>query len=345
MKRIYFLCLFFLSLTTYAVQGQDISVGDKGEISGLAYMDYYWVAHHHNPNLENKNGLWFRRLYFTYEHTFNETFSSRLRLEMNSAGDFQSSQKMTPIVKDAYLKWQNDSHAITAGISGVPALGLVEDVWGYRSVEKSPLDLYDFTSSRDFGLSVKGKIDNAEKFSYHFFLGNGNSNRPEIDKGKKVMLSLGYNITDQLVIEGYGDYNDATNGRDHYTAQIFSGYQSEKFNLGALYAYQHRESLASTSASDLDLVSVFSNYMFSDRIKIYLRADHLFDSFEGGSNNSYIPFAEGVESTFVVGGVDLLLADQVHLMPNVESIFYGETSAGFTPYSDIIPRLTLFYEF
>lgn len=344
MKRIYFLCLAFLCLLTLKSKAQ-VSVGDKGELSGLAFADYYWLAHHHNPNLENKNGFWFRRIYLTYDYSFSESFSSRLRLEMNSAGDFESSQEMIPEVKDAYLKWQNERHEITAGISGVPALGLVEDVWGYRSVEKSPLDLYSFTSSRDLGLSFKGRIDTDEKLSYHFFVGNGNSNRPDIDKGKKFMMSLGYNITDHLVVEGYADYNDATNGRDHITAQFFAGYQSEDINLGALYAYQQRESLQGMSSSKLDLVSAFSNLAVNESIKVYLRADHLFDPYEGGSDNAYIPFAEGVESTFVVGGLDILLEDQIHLMPNVESIIYGENIEGITPLTDVIPRLTLFYEF
>lgn len=344
MKRISLLCVLFLCLITFQSQAQ-VSVGDKGELSGLIYADYYWIAHHHNLNLESKNGFWFRRIYLTYDHTFNDAFSSRLRLEMNSAGDFESDTEMIPEVKDAYLKWQNDRHQVLAGISGTPTWGLVEDVWGYRSVEKSPLDLYDFGSSRDFGLAAKGQIDPGGKFNYHFFLGNGNSNRPDIDKGKKFMLSLGYNLTDQLVVEGYADYNEATNGRDHFTTQIFAGYQSEDVNLGALYAYQYREALIGAPASKLDLVSAFGNINFSDTMKGYLRADHLFDPYEGGSDNAYIPFAERGESTFVVGGLDILLQEQIHLMPNVESIFYGESAAGITPFTDVIPRLTLFYEF
>lgn len=344
MSRTYFLCLLILCLFSYYSKAQ-VSVGDNGELSGLVFGDYYWLANHHNPDLENKNGFWLRRIYLTYNYAFSEAFSSRLRLEMNSAGDFESSQEMMPDVKDAYLKWQNSRHQILAGISGTPTWGLVEDVWGYRSVEKSPLDLFDFGSSRDFGLSAKGQLDQAGKFNYHFFLGNGNSNKPEIDKGKKFMLSLGYDITDRLVIEGYTDFNNATDGRDSFTSQVFAGYQSQGLNLGALYAYQYRESLTEVQPSNLDLISAFSNFTLNNKIKGYLRIDHLFDSYESGSNNSYIPFAEEVESTFVVGGLDILLEDQIHLMPNVESIFYGKNAAGVTPSTNIIPRITLFYEF
>jgi hypothetical protein len=321
-----------------------VSVGEKGEFSGLVFGDYYWIANHHQSDLENQNGFWFRRVYLTYDHTFSDAFSSRLRLEMNSAGDFESDPEMVPDVKDAYLKWQNDRHQIIAGIAGVPALGRVEDVWGYRSVEKSPLDLYSYTSSRDFGLSFKGKIDKADKLNYHFFIGNGNSNKPEVDKGKKLMFSLAYNITEHLVVEGYADWNDAPNA-DTYTAQLFAAYRSEKFNLGALGAFQDNGPLNQISEADIDLVSLFTNVTFNEKFKAYLRTDHHFESYAGGSDNSYLPFAEGVDFTFIVGGLDILLEEQIHLMPNIESIFYGENTAGITPSTDIIPRLTLFYEF
>lgn len=344
MNRIVVLCTLFLCLFS-AQSFAQVSVGEKGELSGNVFMDYYWVAQNHDTDIEGKNGFWIRRIYLTYERQFNEAFSSRVRLEMGSAGDFESDPEMIPNVKDAYLKWQNDNHQILAGISSTPTWGLVEDVWGYRSVEKSPLDLYDFGSSRDFGLSFKGNVDKAGKLKYHFFFGNGNSNKPEIDAGKKFMFSLGYNVTENFVVEGYADWNDSSTGLDTYTAQLFAGYQSKDYNFGALAAYHDSGPLDIANDVGIDLVSVFGNAAFNDNTKVFLRADHLFESYEGGSDNSYIPFAEGVESTFIVGGADVLLADQIHLMPNVEAIVYGKNAFGAAPDTDIIPRLTLFYEF
>lgn len=344
MKRIGFLCIFLLSISVIPSFGQ-INLGDDATLSGRVYSDYYWVAQHHNQDIEGKNGFWFRRIYLTYNRDLNESFSTRVRLEMNSAGDFQSSAEMIPNVKDAYLKWQNENHQIIAGISGSPLFGTTEDVWGYRSVEKSPQDLYDFGSSRDFGIAFKGELGSNQALNYHLFLGNGNSNKPEIDKGKKVSFALGYDVTDSFIIEAYGDFNSKTNDPDSYTGQLFGGYQTENVNIGALYSYQYHESQLGLSARNLDLVSVFMNFKISDKAKGYLRADHLFDGYLGGSGNSYIPFAEGVESTFMVAGADLLLADQVHLMPNIETIIYGENDQNFSPDTDIIPRLTLFYEF
>ncbi len=343
MKRISLVCIIFLCLLTTQAFAQ-VSVGQKGTLSGKVFADYYWMAQHHNSDIEGQNGFWFRRIYLTYERQFSDAFSSRLRLETASAGDFGSEPEMIPNVKDAYLKWENDNHQIYAGISSTPTWGLVEDVWGYRSVEKTPLDLYDFGSSRDFGLSFKGQIDKSGKLNYHFFLGNGNSNRAEIDKGKKLMLSLGYNITKHIVVEGYVDWNNDPNALDTYTGQLFAGYRSEKFNLGLLGAYQDRGSLDNIQEAGVDLISVFTNFTINDKVRGYLRADHLFEDYPNGSENSYLPFAEGVESTFIVGGLDILLEDHIHLMPNVESIVY-DAELGRAPEADLVPRMTLFYQF
>ncbi len=66
------------------------------KISGLAFGDYYYVAANHRDELVDQNGFWFRRIYLTYDHTLTKAFSLRVRLEMNSKGDFESSGVNTP---------------------------------------------------------------------------------------------------------------------------------------------------------------------------------------------------------------------------------------------------------
>lgn len=345
MKRIGFLCLVFF-FTIFNDAHAQVSVGEKGTLSGRVYSDYYWFAQHHDPSIEGQNGFWFRRIYLTYERSFGEGFSSRLRLEMSSPGDFTSDDKMSPVVKDAYLKWSNDHHQILGGISSTPTWGLVEDVWGYRSVEKSPQDLYDFGSSRDFGLAFKGNVGEERRVGYHFFVGNGNSNGAEINEGKKVMLALSYELTEHVIVQVYGDWNDRPNESDLMTAQGFAAYQSDNFNFGALYSYQFQDQAEPAAGRKLDLVSVFANTTFSDQVRGFIRADHLFDPNPAGESTSYLPMSsEAGSSTVLVGGVDLLLHENIHLMPNIETVVYGEDANGDTPGSDVVPRLTLSYNF
>ncbi|HET6528249.1 MAG TPA: hypothetical protein VFG39_05820 [Balneolaceae bacterium] len=340
MKRLVLLCLL-VGLFSLPSFGQ-VSVGEKGKLSGLFFGDYYWIANHHNQDLDGRNGFWIRRIYLTYDYKISDSFSSRLRLEMEHDGDFQGNSELVPTVKDAYLKWKSGDHQILAGISSTPTFNLTEAVWAYRSVAKSPLDLYDFGSSRDLGLSFIGELGEAEKFNYHFFFGNGNGESAEFNEGKKVMLALGYDLTKHFIIEVYGDWNDGTTA-DTYTLQGFIGYRSDVFNFGALYARQWRQIIGTDL--NLDLVSIFANKQLTEKAAGFLRVDHMFDPYPDGDDNAFLPFSPEAESTFLVGGVDVKLHETIHLMPNIETIFYGENALGETPETDVIPRVTLFFEF
>ena len=82
----------------------NISVFGQGKIKGYMFGDYYYVLKNHDSSIEESNGFWFRRIYFTYDHTLDDDFSVRFRLEMNSPGDFSTRSKLESAVKDAYLK-------------------------------------------------------------------------------------------------------------------------------------------------------------------------------------------------------------------------------------------------
>ncbi len=345
MRRIAILCLLFLSISISRSFAQ-VNVGESSKLSGLVYSDYYWMASSHDESLEGSNGFWIRRIYFTYDHKVNESFSSRLRLEMNGEGDFTTSARMTPVVKDAWLKWENERHQILAGISPTPTFELVRDTWGYRAVEETPLNLQNFGSSRDFGIAAKGTIGEDEKLGYHVMVGNGHGhNGAEIDKGKKLMLSISYQLTDQWVVEVYGDRNSLSGDQSWTTLQGFAGYRTEDLSFGALYARQHRSRPAPLGDLNLDIASVFARAAFTASTTGFFRVDHMFDPNPAGSNISYIPFSDDAESTLLIGGVDIAIDSGIHLIPNIEAVIYGETPLGNTPKSDLIPRLTLFYQF
>lgn len=343
MKKMYSLMALLCLLSTTAM-GQ-VSIGDKGTLSGLLFGDYYWAAANHNQDIEGENGFWIRRIYLTYDRKLSDSFSSRLRLEMNSDGDFTSGGKMIPSVKDAYLKWKKDNQQVIAGISSTPTFGLVEDVWGYRSMEKTPLDLYGWGSSRDFGIAAKGTFGDGNKIHYHFMFGNGNSNKSETNRGKKVMLSLGYELTENVIVEAYGDWNDYPDNTDWFTVQGFAGYRSEDITAGALFTHQTRKNAILNEDLNLELASVFTHFKISEKATGILRLDHNFEPVPGLQETDYLPMSPNAETTLFIAGADLLLDEHVHLMPNLETVFYGETALGNTPDTDVMPRLTLFFEF
>ncbi len=322
-----------------------VKVGKNGKISGLVFGDYYWVASDHNSDLKGRNGFWLRRIYFTYDQKISNSFSARFRLEMNSSGDFASSAKLRPYVKDAYLRWHHDQQQIFAGLSPTPAASFVVQVWGYRVVEKSPLVLQKMAPTRNLGLSFKGNLGNRSQWHYFFMVGNGNGGKADIDKGKKFMLSLAYDLTNSITIQAFGGWNDKLAGQDTYTAQGFLAYQTKKIHIGMLYAHQIQQKALGRQNLDLNIASVFTNFKAAKNIKVLLRADHLFEANPVGESIAYIPFSSRAQSTLLIGGADIAPVPEVHLIPNIEAIVYGQTPSGITPTTDAIPRLTLYYIF
>src|SRR5688500_11332766 len=159
------------------------------KISALAYADYYGIVEHHDEDLEGKNGFLLRRIYLTFDRTISPSLSARLRFEANQPGDFTSGANLEPYVKDAWVRWKkSDALELTLGISPTPTFDSIEQWWGYRAVEKTPLDLQRWSPSRDFGLALAGRGGPGNRFRYHFMAGNGASTGSETNPGKQISL-------------------------------------------------------------------------------------------------------------------------------------------------------------
>ncbi len=319
--------------------------GEPGRISGYMFGDYYYIAADHRTDLEDMNGFWFRRIYLAYDKELDDGLSTRLKLEMGSPGDFSTSEKMIPAIKDAYLKWTTGHTQILFGISATPTWEVVEKIWGYRAVEKTPVDLQKFGSSRDFGLSVKGRLDRAGKIRYHAMFANGSSNKSETNKQKKVMGSLGAWVTDHLIVEGYADYDARPDDKSRGTLQGFVGYKTEQARVGFQFVYQHRRMGPEEQDLDMNIWSGFAAAQITDRVAMFGRVDVMSDPNPDGADIAFIPFDETAKATFIVGGLDFHLSPLLHVMPNVELVSYTAVDEGPDPDTDVIPRVTVYYKF
>ncbi len=308
-------------------------------ISGLMFGDYYWFAADHRDATEDQNGFWFRRIYLTYDQKFSESFSMRLRLEMNSPGDFTSSQRLTPYVKDAWVKWTKGNHAVLFGIVPTPSFEFVESVWGYRSVEKTPLDLLRWDSSRDTGLLAQGALGGRTRYSVQ--VGNGSGVNGETDQVKAFRGSLRHEIVKGLTVEGYGDIQDRPDDARWSTWQVFGAFVRPAGRLGAHFTQQRRRS-ASGSDVTLDLVSVFGARRIRDRFWVFGRADHNFDPVPDGERIEYLPMSEVATNTLWIGGVDVELDKHVFFQPHVEVVDYGTPVSGSALRTDVVVKATVF---
>jgi len=312
-------------------------------VSGYLLADAYGVLANHNPAVAGQSGFWVRRGYLTFDGRISDAWSSRLRFEVNSPGDFTTNAKLTPFVKDAFLAWKSAGNELDLGISPSPTWDFVEGFWGYRIIEKTPLDLYRMGSARDFGVAYHGKALDGRTF-YHGMFGNGAAEGSETNQGKKGMFSFGFRPTDALVVELYGDYEDRPGNTDRTTYHAFAGWKGTRSRYGLEYGHQHRD--ADTGPGEaVSFGSLFGVWGLTAKSTLIARWDRSFAGFSDAEKIPYIPIANNTEFDLAVLGWDYKLLRQISLIPNLEYVRYRATDGLPAPDDDLYGRLTLYYQF
>lgn len=333
--------LFGVALVIIFFRGM---VFPQGKFSGYMFGDYYYILNHNRSELKSQNGFWFRRIYFTYDYKITDVWSTRFRLELNSPGDFKTKDTVKPYVKDAYLQYKNGNHSIYLGISPTPTWEYIEGFWGYRSVEKTPLDLYKMGDSRDFGIAIRGALDKREFISYHLMFANGEGLKSEVNKEKKFMGSLLFKPWKCLSFEVYGDYASGALHTNRWTYQGFLGCKCEKGRIGVQYAHQVQQQ--GTGKEDLifDIFSILGAFNASEKVAFLLRYDRMYDPLPVAPTISYVPMNGNAPFHMAIFGLDFKLLKNVNIIPNIMTVYYNEYK-GDKPKNDIHLKLTFFYSF
>ena len=311
--------------------------------TGMAYADYYFNLQNHDYSRKGQNGFQFRRIYLTYTTPVTDQLTARLRFEGASSGFRERGTNITPFVKDAYLQWSRGDHTLTFGLSSTPTWALVEAHWGYRPVEKSPQDLHQFGSSRDFGISMKGPLGGG---GYFVMVGNGAGTSSESNRYKKIYGALNYPLGVKAVVEGYFDYEPGEDGRGKYTILTLQGHGQLQFGstqIGVVALRQTRSREA--GSSHRDLFSVFGRLDLSSQVTAFARADYLPQLNPTAHFIAYTPISPGGKPLVLIAGFDYRATAELHLLPTVELIAYTSDTDIPAPSGDLYVRLTAFVKF
>jgi hypothetical protein len=329
-----------LILVSVLIVLSSIMLRAEGKVSGVIFGDYYYVgANHREADLEGRNGFWIRRVYFTYDNLLDEKNKIRFRMEFNQNGDFVTKGKITPYIKDAFFQRMfNKRDSIIIGISAPPTYDVIEEIWGYRDIEKTALDLQKIRDSRDFGVAFKGKKD---KISYHLFLGNGSGTDVELDKGKAFYAAVGYELPKNFFIQAYGDYDYKDADNSSYVMQIFLAYKGSIFRIGAHYSYSSFEAKGANYRQDI--ASVFAIYKINDKSDFILRYDAMLYPNPKGESISYLPFSAKADSNLVIAGISFAPHKSIKFSPNIKYIFYSDKIEDVK--SDLYVNLTFTFYF
>ena len=256
---------------------------------------------------------------------------------------------LTPYVKDAYLRWTfHGRQQLTLGIQPSLSFEQVEAVWDLRHIEKTPLDLYRWDSSRDTGVTVSGPINQSGTWRYGAQFGNESGNDAETDEFKAYRTSVRYDTNPGLMVEGMLAQFERDQNADRTTAQIFAGYRAGRARAGLLYTFQKRREAddGSTAEVTLDIISAFGVVdVKPQKISAFVRVDRHADPCADCANVDYLPIDPGAAFTLTIAGIEYYIHPSVRFSPNIEWVAYGTPAAANAtpPPNDLVVRLTFFW--
>jgi len=347
------------------VNSQEFQETTKGKFSGLVFGDYFYNLQRDtnimtlkdvaNGGTQDVHGLRLRRIYFTYDYKISDKLNTRFRLESDET-QFTSSLKGAAssfgmFVKDAYLSWSfHSNHNITIGIQDPPTFVISESFWNNRFHEKTIMNLRGY-SSRDLGITLKGKIDDAGIFNYRVMAGNGSASIPENDKYKNYYGHLEVKPVSGMSIVAYGDYKSRKKITDIYqnksvsnnisTAALFVGYrQKDKFSFGLETFYRFTENGYDNKTDSLFAdaeglgLSVFATVNINPKNALFGRFDYYDPDTNTTSNLRNMMFF----------GLNHKVDDKFIISPNIVVETY-EKAENTDIKNSITPRLTFFWSF
>lgn len=370
MRRFLLSSIIAMAISSQVSQPLQAQESDKpsGKLSGVFFMDYYYnlqrdtgIANLKNTMFkgdEDLQGFQIRRINITYDYKFNAKFSSRFRLESDEANfttnlSGNKANKFGMFVKDAWVRWNYaGSHELYFGIQGPPSFEISEKFWGNRYIEKTIMDGRGICSSRDLGLSLKGKVLSSGKVLYWVMLANGSPSLPEADKYKRYYGHLEIKPIDGMAITLYADYqaraakanaflagNSLPNGI--LTSALFAGYQKkDKLSFGAEAYYMMTENGTKLPDSYTSMngygLSVFGTYWFAKQWNAFAR----YDLFEPNSDEA-VAFDS---RNLAIGGIGFKPSENFVISGNVVMESF-EQPDNYTIKSSVTPRITLSWTF
>ncbi|MFA6978185.1 MAG: hypothetical protein WC209_02590 [Ignavibacteriaceae bacterium] len=349
MKRISVIFITFIALQTFLLPQE------KVKISGVVFGDYFYNIDNAVPAKKDVNGFQFRRIFFTTDFALADNLDSRFRLESDQTVNSNTNGgKLGVMVKDAYLKWKEvfNGSELIAGISPTPGFETAETAWDYRALEKTILDLNSIISARDFGVDLKGKLNENGSINYWIKYANNSGNAPETDKYKRYSAMFKFKLSDNVLTSIHVDYADRADKFDAFDKQaksnnqfvgsFFLGYkQKEDFSVGVeAFTRTLQNNFAKTAADALQDqssigISVWAWGTLSETLKLVGR----FDSYDPNTKND----SDG--NAFFMAGLDYKAAKNVSVIPNLQLVSYQAKNAQGESLKDLTARVTLAFTY
>jgi hypothetical protein len=332
-----------------AQKKQEPAPSGQIKISGILFGDYFYNAWRDTAianggtvkniatgGTRDFSGFQFRRIYLTFDDDVSENISLRFRLEDDQIA-VASGGTNNLFVKDASLKWKNIFFGSDLAFGEQPTpLEISEAAWGYRSLEKVQLDLRGIVTTRDLGLSLRGRIDGGGNYNYWVIAGNNSNTGVESDKYKRYYASFQAKPFTNFQIWVYGDYAiqaPAVNigNRDKTTLAGLASYGLkdaysvgiEGFSQSAAHSFQPKTGTITGGYESLvaNGLSFFAWYNIFPAVTVIARYD-VYDPNTSSASN-----AKGDSRNLFIAAISWKADKSLSIQPNIEYETYEDKPA------------------
>lgn len=323
-----------LLLASFAVVVLAVPVVAQPRVSGMVFADAQHQLHGTSVPADSSS-FRFRRVQLTVDHDLDSVFSARVQLEADD-NELTGKGKSATFLKQVWLRW---SHLgvfgdLTMGLSPTPTWSTAEGFWGYRSLDKTVLDVQGLGASTDMGVALQRAASAAHPLGWHLMLSNGGGQKPENSAGKKLALSVPYRFGD-VTLEAMADYEDERGTTDRWTTKAFVGWQHADDAAG-IELYRRVNARAGAALADVEPrgVSVFGRH----RLTPHWRAVGRIDMTDPDRNAGRVGYRE----TYFIAALDAAPHANVHVLPNVLVRTYSAKASTLPDRkADVTLRVTL----
>ena len=278
----------------------------KAEINGLAFYDYEYNLSKEVFGAE-KNSFSFKRVYFTYKSVISDDLSF---IFQTNVGDIGEDPRLTSYLKKAQLNW-NGPLNFSLGMQGMNMFNIKEKTWGFRFIEKSPMDKHKFSSSSDMGIGISGNKNN---LSYNLLITNGTGyKKQETDAYKKTSIQFVYG--EKKLNNKYGVNLGTAFSHEPYSINdtkkvisFFNGFSNNKLRFGSEYDLKIDTGLDNTK----QIIAFYSSYLLNNNFEGLLFLD-IYDPDIKLNQNS---------ETYMIFGFNYYPTKGLILSPNIRITFY-----------------------
>jgi hypothetical protein len=238
-------------------------IASDGIISGVTYFDY-------SAGPDQSNGFEIRRSYFTYETEVSKGIKFKFQLDVGRQKNDDYNQQLYAYLKNAKVTWDGPVGRLTFGLQGMNVFDVQEKTWGYRFIEKSPMDLYRYASSADLGVGYAVTVG-----GWHGSLlvtNGGGYKRVESDPYKKVSGQIFYGkkkLSEAVGFNAGGVFTYEPTATDpRVIFGVFGGFAGDGLRWGAEW-----EQMQNGVQTPSRIIAVYGNYRLLEKLDLFGRWD------------------------------------------------------------------------